>query len=237
MAINSLTYRQFYRRRLPHIVPPDATFFVTFRLVNSLPQALLRKYRARKEWLETETKRLMTSGNAEAPEVTEHIARMEEFHRAWFQTIETWLDRGETGENWLQDDTIAQMVTTSLHFLDGQSYDLLAYCVMPNHVHVVFRPLLTAAELTEARGDSGRLYFLSEHPSLARIMKSLKGFTAREANKALHRQGPFWEPESYDHVVRDGENLDRIVAYVLNNPVKAGFVSQWQDWPYSYKKA
>ena len=236
MAINSLTYRQFYRRRLPHIVPPDATFFVTFRLVNSLPQALLRKYRARKEWLEAETKRLLATGNADAPEVTEHIARMEEFHRTWFQTIEDWLDRAEAEENWLQGEAVARIVTNSLHFLDHQSYDLMAYCVMPNHVHVVFRPLLTAAELTEARDDSGPLYFLSEHPSLARIMKSLKGFTAREANRVLHRQGAFWESESYDHWVRDEADLDRIVTYVLNNPVKAGFVAQWQDWPYSYKK-
>jgi len=65
-------------------------------------------------------------------------------------------------------------------------------------------------------------------------MKSLKGFTAREANKALHRQGAFWETESYDHWVRDDAELDRIVTYVLNNPVKAGFVRHWQDWPHSY---
>jgi len=155
MPINSLTYRQFYRRRLPHIVPPDATFFVTFRLVDSIPQAKLREYRARKEWLEAETKRLLDSNNAEAPEVTEHIARLEEFHRTWFQAIETWLDRAETGENWLQHEAVANIVTNSLHFLDHQSYDLMAYCVMPNHVHVVFRPLLTVAELTAAREGSG----------------------------------------------------------------------------------
>ena len=197
---------------------------------------MLLEYPARKQWLEAETKRLLAAGNADAPDVTEHIARLEEFHSTWFQTIETWLDRAETGDNWLQHEAIANIVTNSLHFLDRQSYDLMAYCVMPNHVHVVFRPLLTAAELTEARGDSGPLYFISEHPSLARVMKSLKGFTAREANKVLQRRGAFWETESYDHWVRDDADLDRIVTYVLNNPVKAGFVSRWQDWPSSYKK-
>ncbi len=232
--MNSLSCRQFYRRRLPHLVPPDATFFVTFRLVDSIPQAVLRNYRARKEWLEAETKRIAHASTADAPEVTEHIARLEEFHRAWFQTIETWLDRATTGENWLRDESIARIVTNSLHFLNQQSYDLIAYCVMPNHVHIVFRPPLTADELMEAHEESGRLYFLSEHPSLARILKSLKGFTTREANKSLHRQGAFWEAESYDHYVRDSAELDRIVTYVLNNPVKAGFVSRWQDWPHSY---
>ncbi len=126
MAINSLTYKQFYRRRLPHLVPPDATFFVTFRLINSIPQAKLREYRARKEWLEAETKRLLASGNADAPEVTEHITRLEEFYRTWFETIETWLDRAETGEDWLRNETVAEIVTNSLHYLDPQSYELVA---------------------------------------------------------------------------------------------------------------
>jgi len=234
MAINSLTYKQFYQRRLPHIVPPDATFFVTFRLVDSIPKAVLREYRARKEWFESETERLARAVNAESTEVAQHIARLEEFHRDWFRKFEDWLDRAESGEKYLQQEAVATIVTNSLRFLDQQSYELIAYCVMPNHVHAVFKPLLTAVELKAASADSGRLYFISEHPSLSRVMKSLKGFTAREANKHLKRHGAFWEAESYDHWVRDDVELDRIVTYVLNNPVKAGFVKQWQEWQFSY---
>ena len=65
-------------------------------------------------------------------------------------------------------------------------------------------------------------------------MQSLKGFTSREANRLLERSGTFWEHESYDHFVRDEDEWKRIIAYVLNNPVKAGFVKDWKEWEWSY---
>lgn len=65
-------------------------------------------------------------------------------------------------------------------------------------------------------------------------MQSLKGYTAHEANKILNRTGQFWEEESYDHEVRNDEELDRIVKYVLNNPVKAGLVKDWREWQWSW---
>jgi putative transposase len=65
-------------------------------------------------------------------------------------------------------------------------------------------------------------------------MHSLKGYTAYEGNRLLGRKGAFWEHESYDHYVRDEEELERIVAYVLSNPLKAGLVTDWKAWPWSY---
>ena len=67
-------------------------------------------------------------------------------------------------------------------------------------------------------------------------MQSLKGFTAREGNRLLGRQGEFWAHESLDHYLRDHEEWMRIVAYVLNNPVKAGYVSHWQEWRWNYRR-
>jgi putative transposase len=67
-------------------------------------------------------------------------------------------------------------------------------------------------------------------------MQSLKRHTARQANLALGRQGAFWQDESYDHVVRNAGEFERIVSYILENPVKAGLVSDWQAWPWSYLK-
>ncbi|HCA80801.1 MAG TPA: hypothetical protein DEP53_13820 [Bacteroidetes bacterium] len=67
-------------------------------------------------------------------------------------------------------------------------------------------------------------------------MQSLKRHTAREANKILGRRGAFWQDESYDHVIRNSEELERIVLYVLHNPVKAGFVKNWRDWKWSYSR-
>ena len=67
-------------------------------------------------------------------------------------------------------------------------------------------------------------------------MHPLKGYTARHANQVLSRTGPFWQPESYDHVVRGERELVRIVRYVQNDPVLAGLVQDWQEWPWTYVK-
>jgi REP-associated tyrosine transposase len=65
-------------------------------------------------------------------------------------------------------------------------------------------------------------------------MHSLKLYTAREANKVLQRSGTFWEHESFDHYIRNEAEWKRTVKYVLENPVKAGLVRTWQDWPWNY---
>ena len=76
-----------------------------------------------------------------------------------------------------------------------------------------------------------------EYHALSAIMQSLKGYTAFEANSLLGRRRQFWHHESYDHVVRNEQELQRIRRYVLQNPVKAGLVAHWEEWPWSYCKA
>ena len=71
---------------------------------------------------------------------------------------------------------------------------------------------------------------------MSAIMQSLKGRTARQVNLLLGRSGDFWQHENYDHVVRDEAERQRIVTYILNNPVKANLVEHWQDWPWTYSK-
>jgi putative transposase len=83
---------------------------------------------------------------------------------------------------------------------------------MPNHVHVVLLPALQSAK----------------------IMRWLKGSTAREAHLILGRTGQrFWQEESFDHRVRNDMELERIVRYVEYNPVSAGLVRNAGDWPWS----
>lgn len=65
-------------------------------------------------------------------------------------------------------------------------------------------------------------------------MQSIKGYSAREANRLLNRKGQFWEPESYDHEVRDLNEFWRIVRYILRNPVKARLADTWEAWPFSW---
>ncbi len=67
-------------------------------------------------------------------------------------------------------------------------------------------------------------------------MHSLKRYTAYEANQILGRSGAFWQHESYDHFARDEKELERIIKYVLYNPVKAGLVDDWKSWKWTYCK-
>ncbi len=199
----------FYHRNLPHIQPPGSTFFVTFRLAGSLPRAVLVE-------LQAETQRLQAQIERE-PDPAIRAARAYQEHKRFFGKWDQALDQG-SGPDWLRNPAVAALIADNLHFHDGTRYELIVYCLMPNHVHVVLRPL-----------PNGELTY-----PLAQIMHTMKGYTAGRANRLLGQSGAFWQHESYDHVVRDADELDRIVAYVVNNPVKAGLATEWQEWPWTY---
>ena len=138
-----------------------------------------------------------------------------------FVEYENLLHRAGCGPLWLKDPELATIVSDAMMFRDSETYVVDAYCVMPNHVHVVLAPLA---------GDGPNL----EPISLGSIMHSVKSNTANQANAVLRRQGSFWEHENFDRAIRDEEEWQRTIAYVLNNPVKAGLVKDCQDWPHTY---
>ena len=229
-------YKERTARNLPHYHPPEATLFLTFRLAGTVPKQVLRKYGSEKQWFKNEIRRLdRLKLNDDSDELQHHQERLLKFHRRWFREFEDILHKAETGPTWLKDESVAKVVVDALHYRDGNVFRLDGYCVMSNHVHTVFAPLLSGAELRESRSFR-RLSFLSENPPLDAIMKSLKGYTAWAANRVLGRRGTFWEQESYDHVIRNDAEFYRIMNYVLNNPVKAGLVSSWKQWKWSYRR-
>jgi putative transposase len=127
--------------------------------------------------------------------------------------MDRYLDTTRAGPMYLAQESLARIVVASLHrgMLLGH-YELGAFVVMSNHVHVLLLPRISPAKL----------------------LQSLKGATAREANRILGRTGEtFWQAESYDHWVRDEKELGRIVAYIENNPVKAGLVARAEDYRWS----
>jgi REP element-mobilizing transposase RayT len=190
----------FYRRHLPHYQSPGATLFVTFRLYGSLPTNII-------ETLQAESQRNERLLNALSPEERRHRAHDEQMRM--FGRWEAALDAAKESPRWLADERVARMVVESIRWRDGKVYELLAFCIMPNHVHMVFS---------------------TDNP-LPVVMQSLKGYTSRQANQILNRKGKFWQDESYDHVVRNEEELERILKYVVNNPVKAGLVYAPEQWP------
>jgi putative transposase len=226
--MSHFNYQPAYRRNLPHIQPPGATFFVTFRLDGSIPQTVVRQWNREREWL---THLARTN-----PTHYDEVKR--DFERAWFKKFELLLDGATVGPVWLNDERVASVVAESLHYRHGRVYRLDAFTIMSNHVHTVIKPLPVG------QGEDTLLNLGAkdspaddvEYQSLAAIMQSLKGYTAFRANQLLGREGEFWAHESYDHWIRDNDEWQRIVAYVLNNPLKAGYVKRWQDWTWNYRR-
>ena len=235
--MNHFDYKPFYRRNLPHVQPPGATLFVTFHLAGSLPQSVLQQWRSEKSQLAAEKLRMLKLQNDADLTSVEH--RIFEQKREWFRKIEKTLDDAQSGPVWLKDDLIAKQVAGRMHYLDGKVYRLDAYCIMANHVHIVFTPLpIQSSDVAKpvrlpANDNDAQTKSLC-YNSLPSIMQSLKGYTARKVNQLLGRSGTFWQRESYDHCVRNPNELKRIVNYVLNNPVKAGLVGDWEKWQWSY---
>jgi len=123
------------------------------------------------------------------------------------------LDRATDGPVFLQQHEIAQVVIDALHDCEARfhRYELHAFAVMPNHVHLLVTP----------------------HVPAGKWLGPLKGFTAHQSNRILGKHAPFWQDESYDHLVRDEAEFRRIHSYIENNPVKAGLVRSAELFPWS----
>ena len=128
------------------------------------------------------------------------------------QHLDHELDAG-LGACWLGRSEIASLVEDALFHFDGQRYHLLAWCIMPNHVHIVI----------EMIGDQ----------SLSKVVWSWKSFTAKQANAVLQRSGAFWDVDYFDRYMRNEEHLFRTIEYVEQNPVKASLCSAAAEWPWS----
>jgi DNA polymerase-3 subunit alpha len=196
-------------RNLPHWQQEGVTYFVTFRLADSLPQSVSGKWRLEREQalraLEQPPELSATNSGQKTPEAEPaEVARrgqMEEITKTFRERLEAFLDEGR-GECWLKNPAVAEVVEQALRHFDGERYVLGSYVIMPNHVHVLVRPLMNHA--------------------LSEILHSWKSFTAKEANKILQRSGEFWQDESFDHIVRNEHALENFAAYIEANPRYAG---------------
>jgi putative transposase len=173
-----------YERRLPHWDVVGHPVFVTFRLQGSLPANRVFP-----------PKELTTSGKA-------------------FVAMDKLLDSGATGPLFLKSPQIAQIVVQAIRDGDRRfhRYELHAFVVMANHVHLLVTPRVVATKW----------------------LGPLKGFTSHQANEILNNHGkPFWQDESYDHLVRDQKEFNRIQAYIEQNPMNAGLVNSPERFPWS----
>jgi len=178
----------WYWRRLPHFDAGETAQFFTFRLFDSLPAAVVKKYREQ------------TKDQGDEGQVL------------FRKNIEKCLDNG-WGSCFLRDPRIAELVVNALLFHHAKLYLLIAWVIMPNHIHFLARPL--------------------KDIEIATVAHSIKSYTAHEANKILGRTGQFWQPEPFDRYIRNAKHYVNVIRYIENNPVKAGLCPRPEDWPYS----
>lgn len=177
------------RGYLPHFDAGAICQALTFRLADSLPAAVLATWSAELASTPDEARARLLSTRAQR-----------------------WLDNGH-GNCWLGLPAIAAVVQQALLHHDAVRYRLLAWCVMPNHVHALVEPLPDV--------------------SLSDVMHSWKSYTAHQANALLDRRGRFWQPEYYDRFVRTRAHFEFAQDYIALNPVRAGLCGQPEEWSWS----
>ena len=132
----------------------------------------------------------------------------------YFITFKTW-------EKLKLTHAARQLVFDACRFFDMQRYELFALVVMPDHVHMLMQPLPKSEQ---------------EYWSLGSILHSIKSYSAKQIPKVMDHIGTVWQPESYDHIIRDGQEFTAVWKYICQNPVKACLVSVPEEYGFLYEK-
>jgi REP element-mobilizing transposase RayT len=178
------------RGRLPHWEREGGKYFITFRLADSLPNEVLERIDSERQSILRTAKQM---GRGLTASERGHLEKLSS------KRIEEYLDSG-SGKCWFLDHSLAQLMAETIRYFHGKRYRLLAWCIMPNHVHI----------LAQVFPEYG----------LAQIAHSWKSFSAKAINRVLKRKGEFWQREYYDHLIRDQNGLAHAVTYIVENPAK-----------------
>lgn len=175
-------------RRLPHWRQDGVTSFVTWRLADALPAPIQSQWRSERDaWLLTHPKPW--------DEKTEAA-----YHRTFSDQFDAWLDAG-SGSCLLRELPVRAHLDAALLGRHGVEYELHAFVVMPNHVHVLFSPY--------------------EHRPWERIVGAWKSISAHRINRAVGRRGALWQEESWDRMIRHAQQFTACRKYIRDNPIRA----------------
>jgi len=211
--------KEFYRQYLPHFQQPGQTYFITWCLKEAIPALALDSYTRKIELLLNQIK--MKKDLKSEDGVIENLEK--EYHlerRKYIKAFNDLLDMEQKSSINLSRPQNAQVVISSLRYWEGKKLTNYAFTIMSNHIHWVFA--------THNKDEKGNLVYLQD------ILKSVKQFTSNQINKLEDRKGTLWQKESFDTTIRNQVHLFNAINYTLNNPVKAGLVSDWRLWPASY---
>jgi putative transposase len=209
---------RIYQRSLPHWRQDGATYFVTFRLGDSIPFEVTRQWDdERRRWLAAR----IPGVHSHTSDLAATLARLSagdqfKYHKHFNRRMQKYLDRG-VGECYLSNVQCLSIVRSQLLSGDGGTCHVGDFVIMPNHVHLIVVPAVDQ--------------------DLENILRRIKGASSRNCNLQLERSGRFWQPESYDHIVRSLEQFLAYREYIATNPRRAGvavheealYHAEWMD--------
>ena len=237
--------KEFYKHNLPHFQLPGQAYFITWSLKDAVPKKALIRYTRKLELLKSQIQSFKSPGaaNSDSPDFKKRESefaspdkkrgsefaspelqklKMEYYllRKKYIKAYDDLLDADRNPHINLSKPEHTKAIIETLKFWDGVKLENYALCVMSNHVHWVFRVF--------EKDKNGKPVYLQD------ILYSVKRFSASRINVLENRKGELWQKESFDTTIRDEMHLARAIEYTLNNPVSAGIVKEWKDWPGSW---
>ncbi|MDX1285081.1 MAG: transposase [Draconibacterium sp.] len=219
--------KESYKHILPHFQQPGQAYFVTWCLKDAVPEKAVRLYSKKVELLKHQIdardgrdQKFSTSGETAVTNRRSLIELKKEYYslrQKYFKAFDTYLDAQQNPRIDLCKQKNLEIIREALNFWHGKKLENEAFCIMPNHVHWVF--------CLYEKDEAGKPVYLQD------IMHSVKRYSANKINKVENRKGTLWQKESFDTTIRDEKHMYNVIEYTLNNPVKAGFVKNREDWP------
>lgn len=187
-----------YQRNLPNWRQPGATYFITFRLNDSLPRAFVEQVQREQQVWQPRITHELKLHNDTLPGSTQ------EEYQAWqlrhWRKAETLMDECH-GSCLLRQSHIRDIVSRSLIYFEGNRHHMHGFVIMPNHVHLAVMPF--------------------EGWEIEDLLQSWKGFTSREIAKVTSRPGQLWQHDNWNRIIRDEDHWQRVMRYITRNPAKA----------------
>ena len=193
----------------PHYQFRDSIVFITWRLAGTLPSHILKLFRQLTSEQDNQEK------TRDLQNIKQETPSLFKLYQEYDLELAKWNDPGFS----LNEERLARIITCALHYHEGKKYELHAYCVMSNHVHLLIRAL---------KQDNENYYHIAD------LLQALKRYTANEINKRLGKSGNLWDDYYFDRIIRNEQYYHNVVNYILMNPVAAGLVKHPEDWRDSY---
>jgi len=211
----NMNKKEAYRHILPHFQRSGQTYFITWDLQSAVPPKALARYSQGLETLMSQI-RFLEKQQPNSPEIDRIKLEYYSVRRQYIKAYDDLLDSYKNPKINLAKPEYLEINFESLQFWEGIRIRNIAFTIMPNHIHWVVKLL--------DKDNSGNPVYLQD------LLQSVKRFSSNKINKAEKRSGVLWQKESFDTIIRNEKHLFNAINYTLNNPVKAGLVSDWREW-------